>query len=273
MRKSALTAFVLLTIANWAAAQELPAEMEALKFDQRLGEQVPMDAEFRDSDGQTVRFGDLMDDKPVVLVLAYYRCPRLCSMVIRNVIEGLVRIPPEAGKDFQVVVLSFDPNETPELAAKNKASAALFYSRGPKGAPGWRFLTGEEEQIQRVAAAVGFHYKYDPATSAYKHSAGIMILTPEGKVARYLFGISFNPQDLRLALVEASKGRIGAPADQALLLTCMAYDPASGTYTLSVLKIVRLVSIATILLLGLYIWWNLSRERRQRRKNLDLITH
>jgi protein SCO1/2 len=273
MRKLALTAVVLLAVANWVAAQELPPEMEALRFDQRLGEQVPLDAEFRDSDGETVRFGDLMNGKPVVLVLAYYRCPRLCSMVIRDTLEGLMRIPPEAGRDFQVVVLSFDPNETPELAAKNKASAALHYSRGPKGAPGWRFLTGQEDQIQRVAAAVGFHYKYDAANSVYKHSAGIMILTPDGKVARYLFGLSFNPQDLRLALTEASKGQIGAPADQALLLTCMAYDPASGKYTLSVLKIVRLASIATILVLGLYIWWNLSRERRKRRKSRDLISH
>jgi protein SCO1/2 len=265
MRLVVLAALVLLTLLANAGAQELPKQIEAVKFDQRLGEQVPLDAQFRAADGTVVQLGDLVQGKPVVLVLAYYRCPRLCSVVINNVIDGLAEIPPEAGKDYQVVIISFDPEEMPELAAQNKELAVGRYGRGPAAAAGWHFLTGQEHEIKRVADAVGFHYVYNPDAKVYKHGAGIMILTPQGKVARYLFGVSFAPQDLRLALLEASEGRISAPADQVLLLTCLAYDPASGKYTLAVFKIVRLAALVTVLFLGLYVWRNFSRERRARK--------
>ncbi len=266
MSRALLTLTILMSLLAEAGAQSgVPKAIADVKIVQKLGEQVPLDAEFTDSDGTPVRFGDLAQGKPVVLVLAYYKCPRLCSVVISNVVDGLARISSIAGQDYHAIIVSFDPNEKPELAAKVKEEAVLRYGRGPDAASGWHFLTGQKGDIKRLADSVGFPFEYDPAEKIYKHAAGIMILTQDGKVARYLFGIQYAPQNLRLALLEASNGQIGSPVDNALLLTCFSYDPASGSYTLAIFKIVRVAAIITVLALGLYLWRSLSRERRQRR--------
>jgi protein SCO1/2 len=265
MSRLALAILLLIGFLAGATAQEVPRELSDVKIDQRLGEQVPLNLEFRDSTGKLVRLGDLFQDRPVVLVLAYYRCPRLCSQVINGVIESLNDVSMTAGKDFNVIIASFDPEETYELAAKNRELALQLYKWGPESANGWHFLTGETKQIKPLAEAVGFNYVYDPHERIYKHSAGIMVLTPGGKVSRYLFGLKYGPKDLQLALYEASEGRIGSFADQALLLTCLAYDPTTGKYTVAVFKLMRLAAIVTVLCVGLYLWRNWRRERYKAR--------
>src|SRR5262245_13853993 len=205
-----------LVLATGAGAQTPRLPVADLGFDQRLDQQAPLDAMFRDESGQAVRLGDFFTDRPVVLVLAYYRCPRLCSLVLSGVLESLRELTFDAGKEFDVVIVSFDAREQPELAAAKKQSHVEQYGR-PGGGRGWHFLTGDAEPIQRLADAVGFRFRYDAKTDDFAHASGIMVLTPDGRVSRYLFGIDYPPRDLRLALVEAAANRIGSPGDQVLL--------------------------------------------------------
>jgi protein SCO1/2 len=248
----------LLLIAGRTARADIPKEIEELRIQQRLGEQTPLQLTFRDENGRSVRLRDLTANKAVILVLAYYRCPRLCSQVLRNLEQSLTRVPLNAGDDFQVVIVSFDPEERPELAAANKKVCLERYNR-PGTENGWHFLTGEKTEIQRLADAVGFRFKKEPSSGQYRHAAGIMLLTPEGKVARYLMGLDYPPRELRLGLVEAAGGKIGTPVDNALLWTCLSFDPAAGKYNLAALKLVRAAGVVTIVLLGTYLAWNWLR--------------
>ena len=220
------------------AADTLPPILRNVGITQRLNAQVPLDTDFRDEEGRSVRLGDYFGDKPVVLVLAYFRCPMLCTQVLNGLVDGLRGVPWDIGDQFRVLTVSFDAREGPELAAAKKASYLESYGR-PGTADGWHFLTGERAAIDRLAEAVGFHYEYDAEKDQFAHASGIMVLTPDGKVSRYLLGIRFLPRDLRLALVEASAGKVGTPVDQVLLF-CMQYDPASGKYTAAVMNLVRL---------------------------------
>ncbi len=208
-----------------------------MKIEQRLGEKVPLDLAFHDEAGQPVRLQKYFQQKPVVLVLAYYRCPRLCTEVLNGLESGLEAIPLDIGRDFNVLTVSFDPRETPELAAAKKVPYIEKYGRGG-AAEGWHFLTGDETSIKQLTEAVGFHYHYDPRSDQFAHASGIMILTPEGKLARYFYGIRYSPRDLRLGLVEASAEKIGSPVDQ-LLLFCFHYDPTTGQYTPAIMNFVR----------------------------------
>lgn len=219
-------------------------------MDQRLNEPVPPALEFFDEAGRRVRMGDFFGERPIVLALVYLQCPMLCKQVLQGLRRSLRSISLTQGVDYHVIAASFNPEETPAMAAKQRAEY------------GWTFLTGKDESIRRLAETVGFRYRYDSESGQFAHAAGIIVLTPEGKVARYLFGIEYPARDLRLALVEASEGKIGTAADQFLLL-CYAYDPKSGRYTVAILGWLRVAGIATVIVLAAFILRLARRERRR----------
>jgi protein SCO1 len=251
-----------LSLAASAPAQESLKPVDEAKIQQRLNNQVPLDLPFRDDTGRRITLRDVVHDRPVLLVLAYYRCPRLCSVVLRKVAESLRPLDYAPGKDFRVLVVSFDPREQPELAAATKKSCVDHYGR-PETAGGWHFLTGEEEPIKLLADAVGFRFVYDPKQDQFAHASGIMLLTPEGKVSRYFYGLEYPSRDLRYGLEDASGGKIGSPVTQPLRLLCYAYDPVTGQYRLLTLRLVQAGGIVTVLALGtmLFVFWR--RERRR----------
>lgn len=240
--------------------QGSPEAAKDIRIEQKLDAQVPLDLDFRDEAGQTVRLGDYFGDKPVVLVLAYYRCPKLCNVVLNGLLQTFREMSFDVGKEFNVVTVSFDPRESPELAAAKKKGYIEKYGRaGVEG--GWHFLTGEKPQIDALAEAVGFRYRYVEKEDLYAHASGIMVLTPRGRVSRYFYGIRYSPRDLRLGLVEASENKIGSPADTVLLL-CLHYDARTGTYT-AVMSWVRVAAALTVAaLLGFFVWsWRRNRRR------------
>jgi protein SCO1 len=241
-------AVALLAVPRARADSDLPPIVKDVRFDQRLNEQVPLDLRFRDELGRWVHLSDYFQGKPVVLIMAYYRCPRLCNEVLQGLLKSLKGMSSfDVGNQFQVVTVSFDSRETPDLAAGKKQSAIERYGR-PGTDDGWHFLTGSQKSIDALAAATGFKFVYDPDSEQFAHAAGIMVLTPDGKLSRYFYGIDFPSRDLRLGLVEASAGKIGTPFD-GLLLYCFHYDSTTGRYTASVLNLVRLSGGVTILAL------------------------
>jgi protein SCO1/2 len=244
-------------------ASSMPGPLKSVRYDQRLGEQVPLDLPFRDENGKPVRLADYLGKKPAVLVLAYYHCPMLCDMVMQAVESGLKPLSLDPGKDFDVIVASIDPNDTPERATMKRRDILKRYAR-PAADAGWHFLSGPEPSIERLASAVGFQYVYDSKLNQYAHAAGVVILTPGGKVSRYLFGIEYPPRDLRLGLVEASGGKIGGLADQ-VLLYCFHYDPVMGRYSRVTLNIMRLAGVATVISLVLLVALLRRRESPQPR--------
>ncbi|MFY9555738.1 MAG: SCO family protein [Blastocatellia bacterium] len=235
--------------------------LDSVGIDQRLGEQLPLDIGFRDENGSPVRLSDYFDKRPVVLALVYYNCPMLCNQVLNGLTSALGVISFDIGKEFEVVTVSFDPRETPELAQNKKQTYLDWYKR-PGAADGWHFLTGDRMSIDKLTEAVGFHYKFDQSTDQFVHASGVMIVTGEGKLARYFYGIEYAPKDLRLGLIEASAGKIGNPVDR-LLLYCYHYDPAVGKYGAVVMNILRLAGGAT--LIGLIALMLLLRRRRPAR--------
>jgi protein SCO1/2 len=254
---------LVLTLGPWMAslahAQE-PAPNVGIE--QRLDEQVPLDLVFRDEQGKAVKLGAYFGTKPVILVLAYYRCPRLCSLVLNGLVEGLRDIDYEIGKEFTVVTVSIDPREQPELAAAKKASYVQQYGR-PGAQAGWHFLTGDEAAIKRLAQAVGYRYAWDAAREQFAHDSAIMMATPDGKLARYFYGIQYPARDLRFGLEDASAGKIGSPIARPLRLLCFAYDPQTGTYSLMALRLVRAGGALTVLVLAAFLIrsWRRARPR------------
>ena len=214
-------------------------------IDQKLGGQIPLDLAFRDETGASVTLRKFFGEKPVVFALVYYECPMLCTQVLNGLVRSLKEVRFDAGKDFQLVVVSINPRETPRLAQSKKQIYAGLYLR-PGGENGFHFLTGEESSIAPLAKAAGFRYAYDPETEQYAHASAILVLTPEGIISRYFYGIQYPARDLRLGLVEAAAGKIGSPMDQ-ILLFCYHYDPATGKYGLVILNIVRAACLATLL--------------------------
>ena len=235
-------------------------------IEQHLNEQVPLDLVFHDEMGRSVALREYFGAKPVILVLAQYRCPRLCSEVLNSLTVGLRDIDYQIGKEFTVVTVSFDPREKPELAAAKKAAYVEKYGR-PGAATGWHFLTGNEASNKSLADAVGFHYSYDPKTDQYAHASGIMILTPAGIIARYHFGLDYSPRNLRYGLEDASAGNVGSPVPSPLRMLCFAYDPATGKYSLLTMRLVRLSGLVTILLLAGFFFRAWRRERRKQWEN------
>jgi len=235
------------------ADSALPRLVRDVGFDQRLDAQVPLDLEFRDESGAPVMLGQYFGERPVILVLAYYRCPMLCNLVLNGLTQALRDISFDAGREFEVVAVSFDPRETPELAAAKKRTYATRYGR-PGGEAGWHFLTGKQPAIDALTKAVGFRYAYDSPSDEFAHASGIVVLTPRGRVSRYFYDIRYEPRDVRLGLVEASQGRIGSPIDQVLLF-CFHYDPAEGKYGAAVMRFVRLGGVLTLLCVASGLWW------------------
>ncbi len=245
----------------WAQrAEPLPKELEGVGIEERPGAQVPLNAEFFDEDGKTVRLSELFHGKPAILTLVYYRCPMLCGLVLQGVLEGLKGLPGTVGEDFNVITISIDPLETPTLAKLKKQSYLAEYGR-PGAGPGWRFLTGKEEEIRKVADAVGFFYKWNPERQEYAHGAGIFVLTPNGKVARTLYGVLFEPRTLKLALSEAREGK--SSLGEKIVLYCFHYDANEGRYVVAATRLMRMGGAATVLTLGgwLLVAWRRSSRR------------
>ncbi len=231
-------------------------------LDQLLNQQLPLTLSFRDETGKTVQLGDYFGEKPVLLSFAYYDCPMLCTLVINGLIRTLRTLSFSAGTEFNIVTVSFNPKDTPPMAAIKRQTSLQSYSR--KGAEnGWHFLTGDEKTIQQLTQAVGFRYAYDENTQQYQHPSGIMILTPDGKLSRYFYGIEYAPRDVRLGLIEASAGKIGSPVDQVLLL-CFHYDPTTGKYGLIITRALQLGGLATMLALGVFMLISSRRDRRNK---------
>jgi protein SCO1/2 len=236
------------------------AALREVGFDQNLDRALPLDVPFSDEEGRTVRLAEFFGRQPVVLAFVYYDCPLLCTQVL-NALAGAVDVLSlRAGKDFQLVTISFDPREKPPLAAAKKAAFLQRYKR-PGAQAGSHFLTGAPDAIATATKAAGFRYVWDERLKQFAHPTGIIVLTPDGRVARYLFGIDYGPRDLRLAIVEASAGTIGSPADS-FLLYCYHYDPMTGRYGLIIMRLIRLAAVATLLALGLFVAAMLRHERK-----------
>ena len=246
--------------ADAPTSSNLPPLLRDVGIDQKLNSQVPLDLVFRDESGNALTLGQYFGQKPVVLVLAYYDCPMLCTIVLNGVLHSVKELKYNIGREFEVVTVSFDPTEKPSLAAAKKAIYVGLYGR-PNASAGWHFLTGDEPSIRQLPQAVGFRYNYDAQTKQYFHATGIMVLTPDGHLARYFFGIQYPSGNLRLGLVEASQGKIGSPVDQ-VLLYCSQYDPATGKYSVIVSHILKIAALATVLSLGgLVLAMSLGKKR------------
>jgi protein SCO1 len=250
-----------------------PPVLKDVGIDQLLNNQVPLDLEFRDESGRTVKLAEYFKDKPVVLSLVYYNCPRLCTQVLTGLLGALKGLPMTPGKEFVNLTVSFDPREQPELAAAKKAEYLSRYNK-PGAEAGWHFLTGDQASIQALTKAVGFRYIWDPVSKQYAHASGIMVLTPEGKVSRYFYGIEYAPRDLRFGVIDASAGKVGSLADQ-IILYCYMYDPSRGEYSLVVMRLLRVFASMTLAtLLGLFLY--LRRKEKQKAaqwKAQDLAGH
>jgi protein SCO1 len=240
-------------------AASLPMMVQGVGIDQNLNAQLPLELKFRDETGQTVRLGQYFRDKPVVLALVYYDCPGLCDLILNGLSHTMQQISLNVGTDYQVVTVSFNPKETWKLATAKKANYIEKYQR-PGAKEGWHFLTGDEASIKSLADTVGFHYKYDPVNNQYAHASAIYVITPEGKISRYFYGIEYKPRDFRLGLVEASASKIGTTADQVLLF-CYHYDPTTGKYGVAITQVTRVLGTATVLLLGGFVFIMLRRDR------------
>lgn len=231
-------------------------------LEQHLDAQLPLDEVFRDETGREVKLGDYFaDHRPVVLALVYYRCPMLCTQVLNGFLKSSQAVPLEIGRDYQVVTVSFDARETPELAAEKKTRYVRAYRR-EGAAQGWHFLTGNQKAIDRLTQTIGFRYHYDPKSGQFAHASGIVLATPDGRLARYFYGIEYSPDDLRLGLIESSSGKIGTAVDQILLL-CYHYDPLTGRYGLAISGALQAGGCLTVLLLGGFIFSMFRRERRR----------
>jgi protein SCO1/2 len=247
----------------WGESQNVkPKLLNDVGIDQRLDEQVPLDLSFHDEAGRTVPLREYFRDKPVILALVYYECPMLCTQVLNGLLRSLQNVPLDVGKQFNVVTVSFNPREKPGLAANKKRVYVGLYGR-PGASEGWHFLTGDESAIQGLSRAVGFRYAYDSESDQFAHASGIMVLTPQGKISRYFYGIDYPSRDLRLSLVEASANKIGSPVDQ-VLLYCYRYDPTTGKYGLVIANVLRLGALATTLAVGTFLLVMFRRERQVR---------
>jgi protein SCO1/2 len=240
------------------AAHAAPQSDPKAGIVQQLGSSVTMNLAFRDERGNAITLQEAAGGKPFVLALVYYRCPMLCNLILGGLLETLVTLGPSAGEEFSVVTASFDPSEGSDLAAAKKGHYLRAYGR-PSAEAGWRFLSDASGSAERLCRETGFRISYDPVSRQYAHASAILVLTPEGKISRYFMGVNYPARDLRLALVEASQGRIGTVSDQ-LLLLCYRYDAAAGKYTLAVWRMLRVAGAATVIGIGLLVLW-LSRRR------------
>ncbi|MEQ8789306.1 MAG: SCO family protein [Pirellulaceae bacterium] len=263
---------------------ELP---EGVGVDPQIGRAIPLDLQFRDAQGREVELSDYFRKKPILLAPVYYECPMLCNLVMDGLVRSLRTLEHDVGRDFDVVIVSFDPRETPELAAGAKETTLRRYDR-PGTADGWHFLTGQEEPIRQLTDSLGFHYRYNPDTGRYAHAAGLFLLTPDGRVARFFSGIEysardvqrlakssvattgleFSRRDLRLGLAETSQQELASTADQVLLL-CYHYDPTRGRYGLAIMNLIRVAGGLTVALMAVGFLWLFGRERSAPRSRAE----
>ena len=251
-----MTAF--LTAQNEASR---PNILQNVGLDQKLNAQINGELQFIDDSGDPVTLAQYFGDKPLILTLVYYECPMLCTLVLNGVVRALRTLSFSAGEEFEVITVSIDPEETTELAVAKKKEYLENYGR-PDAAQGWHFLTGSEDQIAELAETVGFRYAYDEKSGEYAHASGIIVLTPEGKVAKYYYGVEYSPRDLRLGLVEASDSKIGSPVDQVLLF-CYHYDPSTGKYSVAIMSFLRLAGVVTVLSIVVFLFAMSRRDRRR----------
>ena len=242
-----------------AGQDNRPAITKGVTIEQRLNAPVPLEVTFHDETGQLMPLRAFFGEKPVVLALVYYRCPNLCSMTLTEMVKSLRRVAFEPGRDYNVVIASIDPSETPELAAQAKNAYGKEFARA-SFASGWHFLTGTQDSISRLASAVGFRYRWDEPTHQFVHAGGIMVATPEGKLSRYFYGVRYAPADLRMALVEASQEKIGSPVDD-FLLFCFHYDVAQGKYTLAIFNVLKIAAGLTIVGLAGLVFLLMRRDK------------
>ena len=275
--------FIIAALATAASAQinsgvmsppanTRPPRLENVGIEQHLDAQIPPDLAFRDETGKPVKLGDYFGRKPLILNLVYYNCTMLCGEALAGLASAMRLIKFDVGNEFDVVTVSFDPRETPDIAAAKKLDYVKRYGRA-NAAAGWHFLTGQSTSINALTKAVGFQYQYDAKSNQFAHATAIMVLTPQGRISRYFYGVDFPPKDLRMGLVEASQGKIGNAVD-AVLLYCYHYDPETGKYGAMVGNILRLAAAATILLLGglIFILWRLDRSATQKALNRKTAT-
>ena len=247
-------------------ASNVPPQFKEVTFAQRLNQQLPLDATFRDETGRTVALGDYFGEKPVVLAFVYYQCPMLCSQTMNGISSALKVVPFTPGEDFEVVLVSFDPRDTPE-AANAKKRAHMQHWSAQDTAEGWHFLTGDEATIRRVTSAAGFTYTWDEASGQFAHVSGLLTLTPDGRLSRYFYGVEYSPKELRMALVESGEGKVGSAVEE-LLLYCFQYDPTSGRYGLVVMNLVRLGGLVTMVLVAGFVF---AMRRRESRAPIDQV--
>lgn len=243
----------------------LPNVLKTVGIEQKLGDQLPLDAVFKNEDGKQVKIGEYFGKgRPVILALVYYECPMLCNEVLNGLTGSLKGISFDAGKEFDILAISFDAreNDKPDLAKNKKAGYIERYQR-PNSANGWHFLTGTQEEIDKVTKAVGFSYEYDKQTDQFAHAGGVMIITPEGKISRYFYGIDYSPKDLKFGIMESAENKVGNPAEQ-LLLYCFHYDPSTGKYGLAVINVIRIAGVLTLLGMGgmFLVFWRYNKKKK-----------
>jgi protein SCO1 len=266
MSAKSIMAFCFSAIAMIAAplrAQQqsaMPAILSRVSIAQNLNTQISTEIAFRDENGKSVRLGDFFGKKPILLSLVYFDCPALCTEVLNGELRTMRSISLDLGKDFEAVTVSFEPKDSGALAKAKRDVYAGQYGR-PGAVDSWHFLTGEQQSIDALTQAVGFHYAYDAASKQYAHAAAIMVLTPDGRISRYYYGVQYPARDVRLGLVEASQGKIGTLADHALLF-CYEYDPTTGKYGLIVMNVIRGGGVLTLLALGIFMFVMFRRDRR-----------
>lgn len=235
--------------------------LRSVAFEQHLDARLPLDTSFRDEAGREVRLGDYFGKKPVILTFVYFECPMLCKLGLTGLVSNLKVLSMSAGKEFDIVTVSIDPTETPELALAHKKGYLDRYKRaGAEG--GWHFLTGDAASIERLTAAAGFQYAFDPRSKQFAHPAGLVIATPQGRISRYIYGVDYPANNLRWSLVDASAGKIGTPVDKVLLM-CFHYDPSTGRYNFAVMNTVRVLGVATVAGLATFMFVSVRHDRRR----------
>jgi protein SCO1 len=256
--------FIIMAVLSASARAQTsqPALLDDVGIDQKLGAQVPADLIFTDDLGRTVRLGDYFGQRPLILSLVYYECPMLCTMSLNDLTRAMAAMPLNPGQDFEIITVSFDPREGTELAAAKKRRYVNHYKKSG-AANAWHFLTGDETNIRRLTDSVGFRYAWDAKFNQYAHAAGFIVLTPDGKAARYFYGVDYSSKDMRLALVEASQGKISRPVEK-VILYCFTYDPATGKYSLAILRLLRVAGLLTVAAIVSFVALNVWRERRAR---------
>ena len=261
MRLASITVLFATALTGYAQPAR-PALLRNAGLDQKMGAEIPLDQPFLDDTGKNVTLRQYAG-KPMVLALVYYQCPSLCNLILNGALRSLQGVPLNAGEDYNFVAVSFDPRETREMAAAKKANYAAKFGgqSGASASQGWHFLTGDQESSRALANAVGFHYVFDSNANQYIHPSLVTLLTPGGRVSRYLLGVEYPPRDMRLGLVEASNGTIGTPVDQ-VLLYCFHYDAATGKYGLVIMNVLRLGGLLTVAVLALFLLLNLRRDWR-----------